>query len=106
MLAELRFAAANAKPLGANGRISGQQAAAVLDPLKAALRFPASLDLYNLMVDTWGRCDAKPGSDDIKPLLTGADLFPRSTNLTFRTALLCARNEGIAPKRTSWSDKG
>jgi hypothetical protein len=92
VLAELRLAAANAKPLGANGRISVQQAAAVLEPLQAALRFPASLELYDLMVDTWGRCDAKADSVSIKTLVTGAALFPRSTSLTFKAALLCARN--------------
>ena len=92
VLMELRYAEAIAKPAGANGRISGPQAASVLEPLKTALRYPPSLDLYNLMVDTWGRCDARVASGDIETVLAGAALFPRSTTLAFKAALVCARN--------------
>ena len=91
-LAESRYAEAIAKPAGANGRISAQQAAAVLEPLKAELRFPPTLNLYNLMVATWGRCDAKVPSGDIDTLLAGTALFPHSTDLAFKVALVCARS--------------
>ena len=92
VLAGLRFAEANARPQGSNGRISRGQAATILEPLSKALRFPASLELYNLMVDTWGRCDAKPATGDLETLRAGTALFPRSLALTFKTALVFARH--------------
>ncbi len=91
VLAELRFAEAVTRPLGANRRISAPQAAAVLEPLKKVQRYPASLANCELMVDTWGRCEAPAGADDLAALAAGAARFPRAVLLAYKTAVVCAR---------------
>ncbi len=92
VLAELRYAEAVAKPQGTRGMFSASQAVSIVEPLKKALRFPASLPCYELMVDTWGRCEARAGSEDIATIAAGAALFPRSILLAYKAALVSARS--------------
>ncbi len=91
-LAEMRYAAALAHPLGAAGTISRPQTAAILDPLKKILRYPPTLASRNLVVDTWGHSEAQASAEDIETIVQGALLFPRATDLAYKSALVCARN--------------
>jgi hypothetical protein len=105
VLGELRYSEAIAKPLGTRGRLSGEQAAFVLEPLHAALRYPPVPGVYGLIEETWSHCDAKPGAGDIGEIAEGVALFPRFTPLAYRSALLCAQS-GYAAEAAEMIDKG
>ncbi len=105
VLAELRYAEAVAKPQGTRGMLSAPQAASIVEPLKKALRFPASLPCYELMVATWGRCEAKASREDAEMLAAGAALFPRSILLAYKAALVCARS-GNRPQAEQLTQQG
>lgn len=96
VLAKLRYAEAIAKPAGSKGKLSTQQAAAVLEPLRTALRHSAVSDIYTLMVKTWNHCEAKPSDQDLETIIGGASLFPRFTALSYGSAVVCAQRGDIA----------
>jgi len=91
VLAELRYAEAIGKPAGAEGKLSAQQAASILEPLQTALRYPPVAGVYNLIVQTWFHCEARPSAGDVERIVEGAALFPRHTSLVYRSALVCAQ---------------
>ena len=92
VLAELRYADARGKPLGAQGKLSAGQAAAILEPLQLALRSSSAPDLYNLFLATWEHSEAKPAAGDVARIVEGVALFPRNAQLAFRSALVCAQS--------------
>lgn len=91
VLAELRYAEAIARPQGPGGKLSAAQAASVLEPLRRAMEYPPSFDDYRLLVETWAHCGAKPSGDDVARIASGVALFPRSTDLAYLSALVCAQ---------------
>ena len=94
-----------AKPAGSQGKLSAEQAAAILEPLQTALRSPSAPELYDLLVATWAHCEAKPSESDVEKIVEGVALFPRNTLLAFRSALLCAQS-GYAAQAAELLDKG
>jgi hypothetical protein len=96
VLATLRYAEAIAKPAGSKGKLSAQQAAAVLEPLRTALRHSTVSDIYTLMVKTWNHCEAKPSNQDLQTIIEGVSLFPRFTALSYRSAVVCAQRGDVA----------
>lgn len=105
VLAKLRYVEAIGRPLGLDGKISAQQAEGILDPLHSALRCLPDPDIYRLIVETWIHCDAKPDVDDLVGIVEGAALFPRNTGLSYRAALLCAK-DGYPAQAAELIDKG
>ena len=90
-LARLRYADANAKPVGAGGRLSAAQTTAIIEPLLAVRRSPPHLPaLYDLVADTWMRSEAKPARDDVMVMIDGAQLFPTRMKLIFVAANFAA----------------
>jgi hypothetical protein len=96
VLARLRYAEAIAKPAGSKGKLSAQQAAAVLEPLRTALRHSTVSDIYTLMVKTWNHCEAKPSNQDLETIIEGVSLFPRFTALSYSSAVVCAQRGDVA----------
>lgn len=88
VLAELRYAEAVGQPLGQEGKISARQAASVLAPLDSVFGRQPALDAYRLFIDAWAHCDTRPGDQDVARIREGVALFPRSTDLAYRAALL------------------
>ncbi|HZZ19610.1 MAG TPA: hypothetical protein VFE25_09580 [Opitutaceae bacterium] len=91
VLSELLLKRALAKPDGAEGRISAAQGQSALVPLRLALKSGATAEIYRLMVDIWANGDARPTEADAEELASGAELFPRDTELAYNTALICAK---------------
>jgi hypothetical protein len=90
-LAELRYSEAADKPSGSGGKLSAEQAASVLEPLKAILRSAPTPDVYDMIVSTWTNCEARPAEGDIDDIVNGVALFPRDTDLAYNSALLCSQ---------------
>jgi hypothetical protein len=105
LLAELRFREAISKPLGSDTKLSAQQAASILEPLQTALRSPPAPEVYELIVETWTRCEAKPAGHDVENIVEGVTLFPRDTRLACGAALVCAQN-GYTAQAVELIDKG
>jgi hypothetical protein len=88
-LARLRFAAAEAKPAGAGGKLTADQLAEVFTPLFAArAQQPAQPEVYELIARGWARCEIAPSPGHLAVLDEGIRLFPRRTELLYRTASL------------------
>jgi hypothetical protein len=92
VLAQMRFAEAIANPRGAEGKISAQQAAAILDLLTIPLGHGPTPDLFDLIVATWTNCEAKPAEHDIDEMIQGVSTNPRNTDLAYNAAVLCAQS--------------
>jgi hypothetical protein len=105
VLAELRYAEAIAKPLGSEGQLSAPQAASIIEPLQTASQNPPDLEVYRLIVETWTHCEAKPADRDIARIVEGVALFPRNTDLAYRSASVCARG-GYPLQAAELIDKG
>jgi hypothetical protein len=90
-LAELAYAEALSHPAGAHGRINAAQAEAVLGPLRQRLAFPPASEAYDLLVDTWGRCETKAPATDLTAIAEGVALFPNLTFLAYKSALVTAQ---------------
>jgi hypothetical protein len=104
-LATLRYAEAAAKPLGAKGRLSAEQAALILEPLQGALGSPPASDAYGLFVQTLERCESHVGNREIEKLVEGVALFPRYTALAYHSALVCAQS-GFIARANAMTDSG
>jgi hypothetical protein len=104
-LAQLRYAEAMAKPQGADGKLSAQQAAAILDPLKTALRHGPTVDLFDMDVATWTNCEARPTAGEVEEMLRGSALFPRNTDLAYTAAVLCSQS-GYPAQAAKLIDRG
>lgn len=96
VLAQLNYADAMTHPLGAGGKISQPQALAILAPLSAVLKYPLSFDAYALIALTWLHCEAKAPEDDVARIVEGVERFPRSTQLAYSSALVCAGSGDLA----------
>lgn len=90
VLAQQRYSEAIGKPQGSGGKLSAQQASSVLVPVMAALQKAPSEEAYSLIVETWSRCDTRPGESDVDEIIKGAGLYPRNTDLAYDSALLCS----------------
>ncbi len=88
-LAKLRHADALAKPAGANGTFDRAQVNGVVAPLLVARQQPPHQhQVYDLLADTWVRSGVRPTSDDAKPVIEGAVLFPTRLKLVYQAAVL------------------
>jgi len=105
VLSELRLKQALARSEGTEGKISESQAQAALIPLRQALQAGATTENYRLLVDIWANSDARPGEKDIAELASGVDEFPRDSELTYNSALICAR-AGYPQVAATIVDKG
>ena len=92
VLAELRYSEAIAKPLGSQGRLSADQAASILGPLRTALHSAPTLEAYTRILQVWDHCEARPAEGDVQTFAEGVELFPRDIGLSYRSAVMCARN--------------
>lgn len=104
-LAQLRYAEAMAKPEGVDGKLSSRQAAAVLDPLKAAMEHGPTADLFEMAIDVWTNCEARPAAADVDELVRGCALFPRNTDLAYNAAALCGQ-AGYPVRASELIDRG
>jgi hypothetical protein len=95
-LAELRYAEALGKPSGSGGKLSAKQAAFILEPLQTALRSAPVSGVYQLIVQTWDHCEAKPADRDVERMVEGVALFPRNIGLAYRSAIVCAQGGYVA----------
>jgi hypothetical protein len=105
VLAELRYAEGIGKPSGADGKLSANQAAFILEPLQTALQSAPGSGVYQLIVQTWDHCDARPADRDVERMAEGVALFPRNLSLAYRSAIVCARG-GHAAKAVEMIDQG
>ncbi|HZZ19611.1 MAG TPA: hypothetical protein VFE25_09585, partial [Opitutaceae bacterium] len=92
VLAQLRYAGAQATPKGADGKLSAEQAELILHPLRTMLGKDPTSDLYELMVATWTSSDARPPADDVREIVRGVGLYPRDTDLAYNAAVLCSQS--------------
>lgn len=85
-LARLRFAAAGP-------RLTSEQASDVL-ALLAAVRTqePPLAEVYTLIAEVWAACAQAPTREQLAVLEQGVRLFPRNTDLVYRTAELNVRH--------------
>ena len=91
-LARLRFAAMGAQNAGDGRRLAAEQADTVLAPLMAARgQQPPLAEVYQLMAETWAVSAPAPTRDQLAVLEEGVRLFPRRTELVYRTAELNVR---------------
>jgi hypothetical protein len=91
-LARIRYLAARAKPGASEGRLDAQQTAYVLQPLLAGrAQLPPLLDATELFAELWFHTEMTPLPGDLEALDRGTVLFPRRIGLSYRTALLEAR---------------
>ena len=105
VLAQLRYAEAIGKPLGAEGKLGAEQAASVLGPLKTALAGAPTPDIYDLIVETWTNSETKPAEGDIEGLRGGVERYPADTDLAYNAAQLCSQS-GQAAQASWFIDKG
>jgi hypothetical protein len=90
VLAQVLMARASAKPEGSRGKIGAAQLAAILGPLREALRSEPSAEAYRLLIAAWAHAEAQPGDSDFAEIVNGAALFPRDVEMAYNAALLCA----------------
>jgi hypothetical protein len=102
VLAELRYLESAKSPQGAQGGISAQQAALVLEPIHSAPRTP---EVAHLVVETWSHCDLKPTSEDVPLITDGVAHFPRDTDLAYSSASILAQ-AGFGAEASALIDKG
>ncbi len=92
-LGRLRLAAARAAPGAADGKLSVNQTAEVLQPLFAARQGEPPLpEVYEAIADTWAATSATPTRGHLAVLDEGVRLFPRRLSLVFRAAELNQRH--------------
>jgi hypothetical protein len=89
-LARLRFTEAQAQLAGADGRLSAGQMAAVLQPLMTARTQPPAMpEVYLLTIAALAKSESAPTPEQFAILSEGIQLFPRHSELIYRTAELC-----------------
>jgi hypothetical protein len=92
VLAQIRYADAEAASGGADGKLSAKQAGFILEPLRTTLAKDPTSDLYDLLIATWTGCDSKPPADDVREIMRGVSLYPRNTDMAYNAAVLCAQD--------------
>lgn len=92
-LARLRLAALRASSTAAGGRLSPDQARQVLAPLSAAHELqPPLAEVYELIAEVWATSAEAPTRAQLAVLEEGVRIFPRRTELVYRTAELNLRH--------------
>lgn len=90
-LARLNFEEVRAKPAGADGRLSDAQVARVLEPLRTARsQRPPMAQVYGLVADVWSQAEHGPSREEFNVVLEGVQIFPTSSGLVWRAALLAS----------------
>ena len=105
-LARLRLADALAHPAGPAGLLSTGQMAAVLTPLFAARKLSPPLpEVYELIAEAWSHSAFPASRPHLAVLDEGVALFPRRTELVYRTAALDVQR-GFFPEAKLYIDLG
>lgn len=92
-LARLRFAALGGTRAGADLRLTAAQANEVFTPLLAAReQEPPLAEVYTLIAEVWAACAQPPTRDQLVVLEEGVRIFPRHSELVYRTAELNLRH--------------
>jgi hypothetical protein len=92
-LARLRFAALRGPRAGADLRLTAAQASEVLTPLAVTReQEPPLAEVYALIAEVWAVCAQPPTRDQLAVLEEGVRMFPRHTELVYRTAELNLRH--------------
>lgn len=87
--AQLLYADALAHPGTVQGQLSSEQATAILRPLFATRnQSPHLPEVYELIADTWAHCVLQPKREHLAVLKEGITLFPRHSELIFKTGAL------------------
>ena len=99
-LARLRFEAAIAKPEGVAGRLSAEQVASILLPLREARHLsPPQESTYLLLALAFGNGSIPPTADDLAALDEGQRFFPDDARLsTLVSALRSGLLKAVDPK--------
>jgi len=105
VLAELLYSEAMARPSGTQGQLGAEQLASVLGPLRTALRYAPSSEIYSRIAEVRSHCEVKPSYRDIEEIADGVSMFPRDTDLSYSSALFCAKN-GYGAKAEELISKG
>ncbi|MEO7411920.1 MAG: hypothetical protein ABIZ81_01065 [Opitutaceae bacterium] len=99
-LARLRQGEALADPKGAEGKLASSQVSFVLEPLaigrRQTPRFPHA---YQIIADTWLAGAVPPTKAELAALEEGMSLYPRDSDLGFKTAQLYLRSGLTAEAR-------
>jgi hypothetical protein len=92
-LARLRFTALRAQRAGSQPALTRDQANEVFTSLSAARAQETPLaEVYTLMAEVWGVCTQAPTRTELAVLEAGVRMFPRNTELVYRTAELNVRH--------------
>ncbi len=92
-LARLRFAAFGGQRAGAGPPLTPDQAHAVFTPLLAMReQEPPLAEVYELLAEVWAVCAQAPTRDQLAVLEVGVRIFPRRSELVYRTAELNVRH--------------
>lgn len=87
--AQLLYADALAHPGTVQGKLSAEQATAILRPLFVTRgQTPHLPQVYELIADTWAHCALEPKHEHLGVLKEGVSLFPRHSELIFKSAAL------------------
>ena len=105
-LARIRYLAAKARPAGDDHRLSGAQAADIIEPLFAVRELaPPMPEVYRLIATTWRASATAPSHEDLAILDEGVGLFPGDIALVYQAAALCA-DHGFVAEATRLTDHG
>jgi len=93
-LARLRYAETDGRSKRNDGKISGEQADFVIEPLLVACRqSPAIPQVYELLADVYVNCVAPPPALAKAALDEGVKFFPKDGELVYRVAALYSASE-------------
>jgi hypothetical protein len=99
-LGHLRFQEMSAKAAAENRRLTDEEVAFVMAPLKAGFQHPPTMpDLYQVLAHTWFRSATPPTLADYKVLLGGAYRYPRDLRLIYNLAAVGVVNGFTAESR-------
>jgi hypothetical protein len=105
-LGRLWLAQAEAKPDGADGRLSADQMIHVLTPLFAGRMVPPPLQKsYETIAEVWSKAALKPSRDNLAVVNEGVSRFPSDTDLMYTDAVLHAQN-GMKDTALKLADMG
>lgn len=91
-LGKLRLEAAEAKPQGADGKLSTAQLIGVLKPVFAGRATGARFaEAYETIARAWDRSETSPSVDNLKVINEGVGRYPSDSELVYLDATLHAR---------------
>jgi hypothetical protein len=106
VLARARLQESEAKPAGADGRLSNAQMVRVLTPLFAGRAVPPPLpQSYETLAEAWSHAEAKPSPDNLRVVTEGVMRFPGDSDLIYQDAVLQAKN-GLKDDARKLADLG